>query len=35
MTLLTTLARLEAAASGRARPLSRVRHRRWLRSLWF
>ena len=28
MTLLTTLARLEAAASGRARPLSRVRHRR-------
>ncbi len=29
MTLLTTLARLEAAASGRAQPLSRVRHR-WL-----
>jgi hypothetical protein len=28
MTLLTTLARLEAAASGRARPLSRVRHGR-------
>jgi hypothetical protein len=28
MTLLTTLARLEAAASGRARPLSQVRHRR-------
>jgi hypothetical protein len=28
MTLLVTLARLEAAASGRARPLSRVRHRR-------
>ena len=27
MTLLTTLARLEAAASGRARPLSRIRHR--------
>ena len=26
MTLLTTLARLEAAVSGRARPLSRVRH---------
>ena len=28
MTLLTTLARLEAPASGRAQPLSRVRHRR-------
>jgi len=28
MTLLTSLARLEAAASGRARPLSQVRHRR-------
>jgi len=28
MTLLTTLARLEATASGRAQPLSRVRHRR-------
>jgi hypothetical protein len=28
MTLLTTLARVEAAASGRARPLSQVRHRR-------
>ena len=28
MTLLTTLARVEAAATGRARPLSQVRHRR-------
>jgi hypothetical protein len=28
MTLLTSLARIEAAASGRARPLSQVRHRR-------
>jgi hypothetical protein len=28
MTLLTTLARLQAAQSGRAQPLSRVRHRR-------
>lgn len=28
MTLLTSLARLEAVTSGRARPLSRVRHRR-------
>jgi hypothetical protein len=28
MTLLTTLARLQAAESGRAQPLSRVRHRR-------
>lgn len=28
MSMLTTLARVEAAASGRARPLSRVRHRR-------
>jgi hypothetical protein len=28
MTLLTSLARLEAATSGRAQPLSRVRHRR-------
>ncbi len=27
MSMLTTLARVEAAASGRARPLSRVRHR--------
>ena len=34
MTLLTTLARLEAAASGRAQPLSRVRHRRLAGSLW-
>jgi hypothetical protein len=28
MSMLTTLARVEAAASGRARPLSQVRHRR-------
>jgi hypothetical protein len=28
MSMLTTLARVEAAATGRARPLSRVRHRR-------
>ena len=28
MTLLATLARVEAAAIGRARPLSQVRHRR-------
>jgi hypothetical protein len=27
MTLLATLARLEAASTGRAQPLSRVRHR--------